>query len=445
MPTCFVVMGFNKKTDYATGRTLDLDKTYRSIIKPAVQAAGVTCLRADEIVHSGVIDVPMYEQLLDADLVVADISTMNPNALYELGVRHALRPFTTIVMGESRLADTKSYPFDLSHLMIRPYVHLGEVLDYEEVVRVQKELTDAITTILAAPKHDSPVYTHLPGLAQPQRVAAPAPPMAAAESEGANAPSHSVMLAAGETALQSGDFATAAACYGAAHKLKPNDAYLVQRVALATYKSKQPTAVDALKIARAYLEELDPEASNDPETLGLWGAVHKRLYELTDDDDALDAAVFAHEKGFFLKNDYYNGINLAFLLNLRARKGDPANAIADFVTAARVRARVAKICDALLDGLRTRGADKLKPTPTGKDVNDAMLDVVPDQSLFEQYYWVLATRAEALVGEDGHAAARAEAFSLAVADWMIDSTKAQVAKLEVLLADSPLKYLRAGV
>jgi len=36
MATCFVVMGFGKKTDFETGRTLDLDKAYRTIIKPAV-------------------------------------------------------------------------------------------------------------------------------------------------------------------------------------------------------------------------------------------------------------------------------------------------------------------------------------------------------------------------------------------------------------------------
>ena len=65
MGTCFVVMGFGKKTDFETGRTLDLDKSYRNIIKPAVIAAGLECTRADEIPHAGVIDVPMYERAPD--------------------------------------------------------------------------------------------------------------------------------------------------------------------------------------------------------------------------------------------------------------------------------------------------------------------------------------------------------------------------------------------
>lgn len=59
--TCFVVMGFGKKTDYETGRTLDLDATYEAIIEPAVIANGLRCIRANEILHSGVIDIKMYE------------------------------------------------------------------------------------------------------------------------------------------------------------------------------------------------------------------------------------------------------------------------------------------------------------------------------------------------------------------------------------------------
>ncbi|MFL6286276.1 MAG: tetratricopeptide repeat protein, partial [Pyrinomonadaceae bacterium] len=39
--TCFVVMGFGKKMDFETKRTLDLDKTYNQIIKPAVEDAGL--------------------------------------------------------------------------------------------------------------------------------------------------------------------------------------------------------------------------------------------------------------------------------------------------------------------------------------------------------------------------------------------------------------------
>jgi hypothetical protein len=90
MPSCFVIMGYGKKTDFKQNKSFDLDKTYRNIIKPAAQAAGYTCERADEIQHAGVIDMPMYERLLTADLVIADLFTANINAFFELGVRYAL-------------------------------------------------------------------------------------------------------------------------------------------------------------------------------------------------------------------------------------------------------------------------------------------------------------------------------------------------------------------
>ena len=122
--TCFVVMGFGKKTDYTKPKTFDLDKTYKGIIKPAAEKAGLECVRADEIVHAGNINVPMYEQLLKADVVVADVSTYNCNAFYELGVRHALRPYTTIVISEDGL----TFPFDVGQIAIRKYHHLGEAL-----------------------------------------------------------------------------------------------------------------------------------------------------------------------------------------------------------------------------------------------------------------------------------------------------------------------------
>jgi hypothetical protein len=46
---CFVVMGFGTKTDFQQQKTYDLDKTYRIIIKEAVEEVGLECIRADDI------------------------------------------------------------------------------------------------------------------------------------------------------------------------------------------------------------------------------------------------------------------------------------------------------------------------------------------------------------------------------------------------------------
>jgi hypothetical protein len=160
---CFVVMGFGKKTDYESGRLLDLDATYEAIIQPAVEAGGYRCIRANEILHSGVIDVRMYEMLLRADLVVADISTGNVNAVYELGVRHALRPFSTIVMKEKH----GKLHFDLDHTATFMYEHLGEDIGSREAKRARADLGALIGDISENPRPDSPVYTFIPFLRQP--------------------------------------------------------------------------------------------------------------------------------------------------------------------------------------------------------------------------------------------------------------------------------------
>ena len=60
---CFIVMGFGKKKDPDTNRTIDLDATYKKIIRPAVESAGCKCIRADEIVESGIIDRSMHSYI----------------------------------------------------------------------------------------------------------------------------------------------------------------------------------------------------------------------------------------------------------------------------------------------------------------------------------------------------------------------------------------------
>ena len=164
MQVCFVVMGFGKKTDYETGRTLDLNATYETIIQPAVLSRGLRCVRADEISQSGIIDVQMYEMLLRADLVIADISTGNVNAIYELGVRHALRPNSTIIMNE----DQGKLHFDLNHVSTLRYAHFGEDIMGREAIRAMKALSELIERAMADRIIDSPVYTFLPNLLAPR-------------------------------------------------------------------------------------------------------------------------------------------------------------------------------------------------------------------------------------------------------------------------------------
>jgi hypothetical protein len=107
----------------------------------------------------------MYEHLLMADLVIADVSTANINAFFELGVRYALRPKTTIVIAEKNF----EMGFDMGHVVIRRYEHLGAGIDYDEVERVKAKLTEACRKIPQTEQVDSPVYTFLNDLIAPSR------------------------------------------------------------------------------------------------------------------------------------------------------------------------------------------------------------------------------------------------------------------------------------
>ena len=404
-------MGFGIKTDFQTGQVLDLDKSYKNIIKPAVVAAGLQCVRADEIPHSGVIDAPMYERLLNADVVIADLSTCNSNAIYELGVRHALTPHTTIIVAEKRM----KYPFDVNHIVVRSYEHLGTDIGFDEAKRMQAELQDAIQAILETPKPDSPVYTFIRGLNPPQVTRVDEPLTRSAASVPDTSSSVAAFLEQAAEAKEAGDWVTAKAMFAAARKrlkdpkgIRAEDPYVVQQLALATYKSKLPDPISSLNEARELLSTLNPATTNDPETLGLLGAVLKRLYELSNEGRFLDESISSYERGFLLRNDYYNGINFAYLLNVRADVSSGDEAIADCVLARRVRAKVARICEAI------------------------DLDKIPSSDK----YWVAATLEEAHFGlgnDVEYEAAKARATALASESWMRDSTEEQISKLRKLL------------
>ncbi len=206
--------------------------------------------------------------------------------------------------------------------------------------------------------------------------------------------------------------------------MPPEDAYLLQRLALATYKSKLPTEHEALLEAQELLRLLHPDISNDMQTLGLWGSVHKRLWELDPKPQYLDEAVTAYERGFNMANDYYNGINFAFLLNVRAAcTAGTDDAIADKVMAGRVRRKVIDITGRWLLN---------NPLP---EYNQASAGAMHDS--LKNWYWVKVTIGEAYIGLGDEVAAKQhleEAYEKVPEEWMKESTEEQMRKLRHLLA-----------
>ena len=96
-PLCFVLMPFGQKTD-AASRLIDFDSIYHTVIAPAIEQAGLEAFRADNEMAGGIIHKPMFERLVLCEYAIADLTTANANVFYELGVRHAAKPWHTLLL-----------------------------------------------------------------------------------------------------------------------------------------------------------------------------------------------------------------------------------------------------------------------------------------------------------------------------------------------------------
>jgi len=160
MLNVFIVRPFGNKNG------IDFDKIEKELIRPAMQQAGLTGGTTGEFLQQGNIRTDMFEQLLIADLVIADISIHNANVFYELGIRHALRDKRTFLIkskdGESR---ENEVPFDLKTDRYLAY-------DAKNPNGAVDIFSAALKLTLDSQKPDSPVYELLPGLepAEPDKV-----------------------------------------------------------------------------------------------------------------------------------------------------------------------------------------------------------------------------------------------------------------------------------
>lgn len=150
-PYCFILMPYGKKKD-AGGRTVDFDLVYTRIFKPAIEAAALTPIRADEEAIGGIVLKPMFERLMLCDYAIADLSLANANVFYELGIRHGIRPHSTLLTASRVMR----LPFDVRSLRVLPYS-----LDEDGVPNQVDQDVDKMVVLLKAfrdPVDDSPLY-----------------------------------------------------------------------------------------------------------------------------------------------------------------------------------------------------------------------------------------------------------------------------------------------
>lgn len=128
---CFVIMPFGNW----------YDSYYKEIYIPSIKDAGLEPVRADELFTTGAVIEQIWEEIVKADVLLAELSGKNANVFYELGLAHAIsKPVVFITR------DLEDVPFDLRHLRVISY-------DVREP-RWAENLGQNITTYLRSAQDD---------------------------------------------------------------------------------------------------------------------------------------------------------------------------------------------------------------------------------------------------------------------------------------------------
>jgi len=135
---CFVIMPVRDAAGYGPGH---FTHVYSNIIVPACSLAGYSAVRSDEGYYSSLIHLGVINKIIEAPIVICDLSTLDPKVLYELGIRQAFgRPVVLMQeTGTPRL-------FDITRFR---YVEYSREMRYHEVPQTQKELREAIELSIA--------------------------------------------------------------------------------------------------------------------------------------------------------------------------------------------------------------------------------------------------------------------------------------------------------
>lgn len=130
---CFVIMPISDADGYDKGH---FSRVYEDIIKPAVAKTEFLVTRADEVKETNFIHLDILKQLIDAPIAICDLSSRNPNVLFELGIRQAFDKPVVLIQE----AGTPKI-FDIGPLR---YLEYSKNMKYRDVLKTQTELTESI-------------------------------------------------------------------------------------------------------------------------------------------------------------------------------------------------------------------------------------------------------------------------------------------------------------
>lgn len=87
-------MPISDNENYSNGH---FNRVYEFIIKPACEIAGFLPIRADEVVTTNYIALDIIKRIIESDMAICDLSSQNPNVMYELGIRQAFNKPVTFI------------------------------------------------------------------------------------------------------------------------------------------------------------------------------------------------------------------------------------------------------------------------------------------------------------------------------------------------------------
>lgn len=130
---CFIIMPIADQNGYEEGH---FKLVYEDIIKVACEKAGFVPVRADDVKQTNLIHKDILQKILETPMAICDMSSNNPNVLFELGIRQAFdKP---VVLIKDKI--TKSI-FDISPLRYTEYISTHR---YRDVLKSQNLIKDAI-------------------------------------------------------------------------------------------------------------------------------------------------------------------------------------------------------------------------------------------------------------------------------------------------------------
>ncbi len=168
MVRVFVIRPFGRKKD-SSGKELDFERVHTDLLEPALRAANLAGSTTGEIVDAGNIREDMFSLILEADLVICDITIHNANVFYELGIRHALRKKGTILIKGVPVSD--GTPFDLLTDRYFAYSIDNPAADRDKLIQTIK------ATLASDRTTDSPIFQMLPTLPEADPASVQAVPL----------------------------------------------------------------------------------------------------------------------------------------------------------------------------------------------------------------------------------------------------------------------------